>query len=89
MRKMDFTIADYLMAKVQKKSDITCRFFWAVDGTRTHDTRNHNPLLYQLNYSRHLVCQKDVAKIHFFQLKIHARCFFFFLAHLLIFRCDN
>lgn len=42
--------------------------FWAVDGTRTHDTRNHNPLLYQLNYSRHLVSQKDAAKIHFFSL---------------------
>ena len=24
------------------------------DGTRTHDTRNHNPMLYQLNYAHHI-----------------------------------
>ena len=23
------------------------------DGTRTRDTRNHNPMLYQLNYTHH------------------------------------
>ena len=23
---------------------------WVDDGARTHDTRNHNPMLYQLNY---------------------------------------
>ena len=32
----------------QKKSGVR-------DGTRTHDNRNHNPGLYQLNYSHHLV----------------------------------
>ena len=24
------------------------------DGTRTRDTRNHNPMLYQLNYIHHI-----------------------------------
>ncbi len=24
------------------------------DGTRTHDARNHNPVLYQLNYTHHI-----------------------------------
>ena len=24
------------------------------DGARTHDTRNHNPMLYQLNYIHHV-----------------------------------
>ena len=25
------------------------------DGARTHDTRNHNPMLYQLNYIHHVM----------------------------------
>jgi hypothetical protein len=25
----------------------------AIDGTRTRNTRDHNPVLYQLNYDRH------------------------------------
>ena len=25
------------------------------DGTRTHDSRNHNPVLYQLNYTHHIL----------------------------------
>ncbi len=34
------------------------RFFVGVDdGARTHDTRNHNPMLYQLNYIHHLGLQ--------------------------------
>ena len=28
--------------------------FWVSDGARTHDTRNHNPMLYQLNYTHHV-----------------------------------
>ena len=28
------------------------------DGTRTHDTRNHNPMLYQLNYTYHNWCAR-------------------------------
>ena len=27
---------------------------WVDDGARTHDTRNHNPMLYQLNYIHHI-----------------------------------
>ena len=32
---------------------------WVDDGTRTHDTRNHNPMLCQLNYIHHLWDCKD------------------------------
>ena len=28
--------------------------FGVDDGARTHDTRNHNPMLYQLNYIHHV-----------------------------------
>ena len=29
-------------------------FYGVDDGTRTRDTRNHNPMLYQLNYTHHI-----------------------------------
>ena len=36
------------------------------DGTRTHDTRNHNPMLYQLNYIHHLWdCKGSVFPINY------------------------
>ena len=31
-------------------------FFWVDSGARTHDTRNHNPMLCQLSYNHHLRC---------------------------------
>ncbi len=32
------------------------RFKYGVDdGNRTHDTRSHNPVLYQLSYAHHIV----------------------------------
>ena len=35
-----------------------CRLVSGVgDGTRTHDTRNHNPMLYQLNYTHHRLAE--------------------------------
>ena len=30
------------------------RAYGVGDGTRTRDTRNHNPMLYQLNYTHHV-----------------------------------
>ena len=39
--------------KVQKKTTIS-RLFWVTSGARTHDTRNHNPMLCQLSYSHHI-----------------------------------
>ena len=30
------------------------RAYGVGDGTRTRDTRNHNPMLYQLNYTHHM-----------------------------------
>ena len=29
-------------------------FFWVTSGARTHDTRNHNPMLCQLSYSHRI-----------------------------------
>ena len=29
-------------------------FFWVDSGARTHDTRNHNPMLCQLSYNHHV-----------------------------------
>ena len=38
-----------------KKETFAGLFFNGVDdGARTHDTRNHNPMLYQLNYIHHV-----------------------------------
>ena len=34
--------------------------FWVTSGARTHDTRNHNPMLCQLSYSHH-VCSLSKA----------------------------
>ena len=34
--------------------------FWVTSGARTHDTRNHNPMLCQLSYS-HRVCFRSKA----------------------------
>ena len=36
---------------------------WVDDGARTHDTRNHNPMLYQLNYIHHVWDCKGTKKI--------------------------
>ena len=33
------------------------------DGARTHDTRNHNPMLYQLNYIHRMLDCKGTKKI--------------------------
>ena len=38
-------------------------YFWVDDGARTHDTRNHNPMLYQLNYIHHVWDCKGTKKI--------------------------
>ena len=38
-------------------------FFGVDDGARTHDTRNHNPMLYQLNYIHHVMDCKGTKKI--------------------------
>ena len=32
------------------------------NGDRTHDTRNHNPMLYQLSYSHHVKCLPALKK---------------------------
>ena len=36
----------------------------AADGARTRDTRNHNPVLYQLSYGRHTVEGRGVIRAH-------------------------
>ena len=35
------------------------------DGTRTRDTRNHNPMLYQLNYTHHRETAGKLARLKF------------------------
>ena len=37
------------------KKDALQRLLWVTSGARTHDTRNHNPMLCQLSYSHHIV----------------------------------
>ena len=36
------------------KKDALQRLLWVTSGARTHDTRNHNPMLCQLSYSHHV-----------------------------------
>ena len=45
--------------QLPEKSGSCCR---VDDGARTHDTRNHNPMLYQLNYIHHI----GIAKVYIF-----------------------
>ena len=33
------------------------------DGTRTRDTRNHNPMLYQLNYIHHRIAENLISRV--------------------------
>ncbi len=33
---------------------LTCYYLGVTEGTRTPDTRDHNPVLYQLSYSHHV-----------------------------------
>ena len=41
--------------------------FWVTSGARTHDTRNHNPMLCQLSYSHHIYfLSKASAKVLLF-----------------------
>ena len=43
------------------------RSFWVTSGARTHDTRNHNPMLCQLSYSHHVTSfSKASAKVLLF-----------------------
>ena len=35
----------YLIEYGNKKRGLSVLFFWVEDGTRTHDPRNHNPVL--------------------------------------------
>ena len=53
---------------MQKRHPLRMSFFWVTSGARTHDTRNHNPMLCQLSYS-HRVC---------FRLKAGAKVLLFF-----------
>ena len=42
---------------ITKKERYTQRYpalFWVDSGARTHDTRNHNPMLCQLSYNHHV-----------------------------------
>ena len=50
-----------------KKRRPSERLFWVTSGARTHDTRNHNPMLCQLSYSHHIASlSKASAKVLLF-----------------------
>ena len=49
-------------------------FFGVTSGARTHDTRNHNPMLCQLSYSHH-ICSLSKAGAKVLQ-KMQIRKFF-------------
>ena len=56
---------------ITKKEQDTKRYlalFWVDSGARTHDTRNHNPMLCQLSYNHHvrLLFPKATAKVLLF-----------------------
>ena len=43
------------------------------DGSRTHDTGNHNPVLYQLSYAHHIACCILHESFLTYQLRLMAR----------------
>ena len=50
-----------------KKDAFSSVFFWVDSGARTHDTRNHNPMLCQLSYNHHIAfLSKASAKVLLF-----------------------
>lgn len=53
---------------ITKKERYTQRYpalFWVDSGARTHDTRNHNPMLCQLSYNHHMRCAPiNVSEFH-------------------------
>ena len=60
-------IFDKVVVINKKANDQMVIRFWVTSGARTHDTRNHNPMLCQLSYSHH-VCylSKAGAKVLLF-----------------------
>ena len=57
--------------------------FWVTSGARTHDTRNHNPMLCQLSYSHHvaerkLKCPKGFKSFNHLTPKSGAKVLLFF-----------
>ena len=66
-------IQRYLKAKDRsgRSGPSALRSYGVGDGTRTHDTRNHNPMLYQLNYTHHM---KDRVKGCASDSTVYSRC---------------
>ena len=52
------------------------RISGAIDGTRTRNTRDHNPVLYQLNYDRHWYCKTlaRLARLELTTYGLEGRC---------------
>ena len=52
---------------IHKKRVRKTLFLWVDSGARTHDTRNHNPMLCQLSYNHHIAfLSKASAKVLLF-----------------------
>ena len=47
---------------IHKKRVRKTLFLWVDSGARTHDTRNHNPMLCQLSYTHHLRALNDMRR---------------------------
>ena len=66
----------------KKRVRKTLFFFGVTSGARTHDTRNHNPMLCQLSYSHHvrkaLVLRVSEVKKHTSLSKSTAKVLLFF-----------
>ena len=67
MLKTHQTPNDNTTPLYNKKDAFSSVFFWVDSGARTHDTRNHNPMLCQLSYSHHIwLVSKPSAKVLLF-----------------------
>ena len=68
-RSKGYTILRKLPTQIQKRATYqkVYRSFWVTSGARTHDTRNHNPMLCQLSYSHRVAfLSKACAKVLLF-----------------------
>ena len=67
MLKKHLTLNRSTRPYTTKKDAYSSVFFWVDSGARTHDTRNHNPMLCQLSYNHHIAfLSKASAKVLLF-----------------------
>ena len=72
-----------LVQKRHKKTlqTINLQRFWVDSGARTHDTRNHNPMLCQLSYNHHNATDFSIVAakvVQIFVMRKKKNFFFYF-----------